>query len=208
MGILYTLNYDEKPVIKEIKIEKFPVVIITDTHTNISHIRTLIEKYKNNQFICLGDIVFLWGKSNEDFNSNSIQYFINSKIPCLKGNHDEHVSEDVNKYNITFEQQKFLKDLPDGFKLVLPDGSNYLCFHSRPKDKWGRINKENFTEEEFKNTYPIDSKTKAVLLGHHHENFEINYPNINCSLIGVGRLSKDGDFAIINEDGIERKKIC
>lgn len=77
--------------IQEIQVTKLPVVIITDTHTNITLIRKLREMYPDNQFICLGDITFLFAKAGDEFNKHSINYFMESNIPCLFGNHEEHI---------------------------------------------------------------------------------------------------------------------
>ena len=58
-------------MIKEINIEKFPVVIITDSHTNLANVRALRELYPDNKFICLGDITFLHSKPGEQLSANT-----------------------------------------------------------------------------------------------------------------------------------------
>ena len=228
MGLIFTQSYDKNYRMKDILIKEFPLVIITDTHTNLANIRLLKERYPNSQFICLGDITFLFAKEGEEYNKHSIQYFIDSGIPCLEGNHDSHILScsvgnslrpskqlgdfgagrltDVDIYDLSQQHIDYLKNLPRGFKLILPDGNNYLCFHNRPNDLWS-FTEEAFTKDSFIKTYPWDNKTKAVLIGHNHRNFVVNYDGISAKLICIGRLSKDGDYALLTENGIEFKKV-
>lgn len=228
MELILTKSYDNKPNLQEIEVKEFPLVIITDTHTNITNIRKLKEIYSNNKFICLGDITFLFSKVKEKWNEKSIQYFIDNQIPCLEGNHESHIlgcstgdsfvkvlpkyneGESVlaesDIYDLTQQHIDYLKGLPRGFKLILPDESNYICFHNRPNDLWS-FTEETFTKDEFIKTYPWNNKTKAVLIGHNHRNFVVEYNNFLIKLICIGRLSKDGDYALLTENGIEFKKI-
>lgn len=211
--IVYTKTYHKDTIPQEIKIEKFPVVIFTDSHTNLSNIKKLKELYPNNQFICLGDISFLFAKPGEKFNSYSIQYFIDNKILCLGGNHEEIVKDSE---DITCEQSTYLKNLPRGFRLILPDYTNYLCYHHRPSDIWGFSDKQP-NQKELLEIYPqINNQTSGVLKGHEHRNFVVDYPEIDTKLIGIGQLcgsnhhtvDKDGgNYALLTENGIQFKKI-
>jgi len=67
--------------IQEIHIDRWPVVVTTDSHTNISNLKKLKELYPTEIFISLGDFTFLFAKEGEKFNEYSIQYFIDSNIP-------------------------------------------------------------------------------------------------------------------------------
>lgn len=214
--------------IQEIQLKSFPVILITDNHTNLSNIKKLKESYPNIPIISLGDFCFLFSKPGEKYNSLSIQYFIDNKIPALEGNHEsfliaaetgdsftlDRVIGNISDFNLSKEHLKYLQSLPRGFKLVLPDGNNYLCFHNEPRDLWN-FNR-NITEEEFLKIYPIDNKTRAVLKGHLHENIVLDFPNINCKLITIGQLcgsnhhtgeNSGNNYALLTEKGIEFKKI-
>ena len=199
--IIHTKTFYKDTIPVEIKIEKFPVVIFTDSHTNIKNIEKLKELHPNNQLICLGDITFLFAKSGEKYNSHSIQYFIDNKIPCLCGNHEEIVKDSD---DITCEQSTYLKNLPRGFRLIAPDGKYYLLYHNKPESLWDRDNNP-LNELEFIKQYKLENKDGilGVIRGHYHSSFINNY--IKCQLITVGRLSVDSDYLLINSNGVEFK---
>ncbi len=202
--LIYSRKEPLTQKIQEISVNEFPLVIITDTHTNIENIDRLKATYPKHKFICLGDITFAFDKMTLS-NSRSIQYFQSQKIPCLVGNHDEFVGE-CGDFELSKQDRGFINQLPLGFKLNLPDGSNYLCYHNRPNDLWSST-EEAFEEFAFRVTYPIDKGTKGVIIGHNHRHFVVDYPNIPCKLICVGRLSKDGEYALLTEKTIEFKKL-
>ncbi len=224
--------------IPEIKIDKFPVIIFTDSHADISSIIRLKELYPTNQFICLGDITFLFSKPGETYNTLSIQYFIDHKIPTLLGNHEQHILScstgnslrialnkfdefshftDEDKYNLTQQHIDYLKSLPIGFKLILPNKTNYLLFHHAPDDLWSHYDENNLTENEFREKYSmIDENTLAIIHGHLHKNFTVKYPTIKTKRISVGQLcvsdhhtkNENGkNYALLTEKGIEFKKL-
>lgn len=217
--------------IQEIHITKFPAVIFSDSHTNLSNISKLKELYPDSQFICLGDFTFLFAKQGEKFNEYSIQYFIDNKIPVCRGNHEDHIisietgdsfikiigqAAHNDDYGLNNEQIEFLKNLPIGFRLILPDNSSYLLFHHAPKDLWGFYDKCKLSEKEFKNKYPIDNNVRAVIHGHTHLNFIDEYPNIRTKRYSIGQLcdsnhhtgEKSGkNYLLLSEKGLEYKKI-
>ena len=201
MSKILIVKYDESPrKIETVEIKKFPVIIITDTHTNVKNIKEIKKIWPNNPIYCLGDITFLWNKES-DFNKRSIQYFIDNKIPCLLGNHDEYITNNfLWDWNIDIHQIEYLKNLPIGFKFLLPDGTHYLAFHNRPKDLW-IFTEPGYKQRAFIEDYPINKQTRGVLIGHQHKHFVIDYPEILCKLYGIGRLSKDKDYAIIDKNG-------
>ena len=220
MGKTFIKSYT-KTNIKEIKITDFPVVLFSDSHTNTRNIDRLFELYPNSPLICLGDITFLFSKPGETYNQKSIDYFIDKKIPCLQGNHDSHVLScslgnslsfldaihtDTDIYDLTQQHINYLQSLPIGFKLLLPGGDNYLLFHNSPNDLWG-FRDESFKEFAFLKEYPIHDRTVAIIRGHEHRHFVIDFPNIRTKLITIGRLSKDGDYALLTEKGVEAKKL-
>jgi Calcineurin-like phosphoesterase len=214
--------------IKEIQVTTFPLVIITDTHCHIKKIDQIREKHPNCQIICLGDITDLFQKGDKgDFNGHSIDYFIKNGIPCLIGNHEEHIiscekildgdslvqirilfNEAVSlfdEYKLTNEQKDYLKNLPVGFKLILPDSSNYLCFHNRPNNLWTMTEAVDMTDEQFNEIYPMDEKTVGVIQGHNHKEFKVQYESgkIRYSLGPV----KYGLYGLLTEQGIEFKRL-
>ncbi len=220
--------------IQEIKITKFPVVIFSDSHTNLANIRKLKELYPDNQFICLGDFTFLFSKPGETCNQKSIDYFIENKIPCCYGNHDLHIlscsvgnsltnikligsETDSDIYDLTQQQINYLRNLPIGLRLILPDGNHYLCFHHLPNDLWGHCQEKDLTKEQFLSNFPInEERTIAVLNGHLHRNFVVEYLGLKTKRIAIGQLcGKDhhsgentgGNYALLTENGIEFKKI-
>jgi predicted phosphodiesterase len=209
--------------IQEIKVTKFPLVIITDTHCSISKITRVRQLHKDCDIISLGDITDLF-KGPGDLNSRSIDYFINTKIPCLEGNHESFIKAcysnnyDVmshviinprsGNYRYDIDEAKhipFLKSLPRGFKLILPDGRNYLCFHNRPDDLWSITEENQLMDSEFECLYPCDDKTIGVLVGHNHKVFTKIYHN-GKKRFGIGALKYD-DYALLTENGIEAKRL-
>lgn len=211
--------------IEEYKIEKFPVVIFTDSHTNLSNIKKLKELYPDNQFFSLGDFTYLFSKVGEKFNDCSIQYFIDNKIPALEGNHESFlVAAEENDefgtsmvlgnppdFNLSKEHLQYLKNLPRGFRLVLPNGYNYYCFHNEPFNLWNFPDK--ITEEYLKEKYDFDAFTIGIIQGHLHIN---HVDNFNPKRIVIGQLCNNnhhtgenngGNYALLTDKGIEFKKL-
>lgn len=203
--------------IVDIHLKEFPFIVITDSHTNLSNIRKVQEKFPHNQILCLGDFTSLWSKA-EDFNEYSIKFFRENKIPVLKGNHEEHIVAcqrggsqyifraipSFGEYSISDESLNFIKNLPIGFRIHLPNGKNYLCFHNRPKDLWSYTNRY-LPEHDFHKIYPTDENTLGVVIGHQHDEFLVNYKK--SKLYCVNQLSKLGCYAIIDENGLHFSKI-
>lgn len=213
--------------IQEIHIDRRPVIVISDSHCNLSNIRKLKELYPNELFISLGDFTFLFAKEGEKFNEYSIQYFIDNNIPALEGNHECHISGvesgnhllvlDKNHtidsgYNLPKHQIEYLSKLPRGFKLILPNGFNYCCYHNEPQNLWNFP--DNITKEYFKSNYIFDSKTLGVVQGHLHLN---RVDNFTPKRYVLGQLcgsnhhkpeEKSGNnYGLITEKGFEFKKI-
>lgn len=216
--------------LQEIKIDNWnnPIILFSDSHTNTRNIDKLRELYPKSLLLSLGDLTFLFSKKGEKWNEKSIQYFIDHKIPACVGNHESHllscslgnsvtkvmqrfdesssfVDEDI--YDLTQQHIDYLKKLPIGFKLILPDGkNNYLLYHNAPNDLWG-FREESYKEYAFIKEYPVDNHTISCVRGHEHKSFTINFPNIKTKLTTIGRLSVDGEYAIITEKGLEFKKL-
>jgi hypothetical protein len=205
--------------IQTIKVEQFPLIIITDSHCNLENIRKLQELYPKNEIISLGDITTLW-KQREEFNKFSIDFFINSKICTLLGNHEDFIlavdkndrniisnvtNKNLQKYNLEKYHIDFLSSLPIGFKLDFLNGNYYLAFHNFPNDLWGFS--DNITKEKFLDSYSVVcSNCIGVLVGHNHKSFIKTFEGIFTKLIGIGAL-KDKDYAILNEGGIQFKSL-
>jgi len=208
------MNYN----IVEIKVDKFPVVLVTDSHCDLFNIQRLRQQYKDNLIICLGDIVDLFNENKDNKNQESIEYFIKNKILCLEGNHEQQLvaCESGNgllarnivgsaDYNLTQQHLDFLRGLPRGFKLILPDKKHYLCYHCKPKCLWSFV-PDIYTCTDFIREFTFNSDTNAILIGHHHKVFSLDFPDISCKLIGIGAL-KFGQYALLTENGIENKKL-
>jgi predicted phosphodiesterase len=211
--------------IKEININRFPCVLFSDSHCNLANIRKLKELYPESPVISLGDFTFLFAKDGDEFNKYSIQYFIDNNIPVLEGNHESFLVASSNNdkfvtqrvlgkppdFNLSKEHLQFLENLPRGFKLILPNGLNYYCFHNLPKDLWSFPDK--ITEEQFKHNYTFDSQTIGVIQGHLHLN---KVDNFSPRRYVVGQLC-DGNhhtgqqngrnYLLLTEKGIEYKKL-
>lgn len=182
-------------------------MIFTDSHTNIQNVQKLQTLYPENQMICLGDITSMFSRGKNDANIRSIQFFMDAQIPCLMGNHESIIGfEDSPDYrDIPTLQKEFLKKLPRGCRLLLPDKTNYCCFHNRPDDLWSFTEKHTLSKSAFLNTYPIDPKTRGVLIGHQHTNFVRDYGD--ALLIAVGSISDDASYLLLNKAGIEFKRL-
>lgn len=208
MSLIFTKTYGNNKI-QEFKIDKFPVVIFSDSHCNINNIKKLQELYPNNLLLCLGDITFLFSEFNDERNAISTRFFMHNKIPCLMGNHDSV----YNKYNLFQNEKDFLKNLPMGFKLILPNGKYYLLYHNEPGDLWTHYDYLN--PNEFEDKYLIHENCLGIIQGHLHQNFVHEYKGIVTKRIGIGQLCNSnrhsdntgGNYALLTENGVEFKKI-
>ena len=209
--------------IEEIKITRFPLVIITDSHCHVKRIDDVRNKHPDSQIICLGDITNLFDEKKA-FNKHSIDYFIKNKIPCLEGNHESFIkacysgdsfilsnvlinSSNIPTYNVDEKIHiAYLKSLPRGFKLILPNGDNYLCFHHEPNNLWNFNDKNTLSGDRFKSIYPMDANTVGVIHGHIHKSFIEEYKYIKAKRYSVDAL-KFEHYAILTEQGIEFKSL-
>lgn len=176
--------------------DKLPLVIISDIHCNLQTVRTIKSLYPFNLIICLGDITTIYEEATP-FNHYSIKYFMESKIPCLIGNHETIVGPNK-EFQIEPEQRKYLKDLPIGFRLVFPNGNEYLCYHNRPNDLWSFTEEETLTEDFIKDHYPITSKTKGIIIGHNHRNFTVHCETLKINFYCMA-ATRDGSFGILKD---------
>ena len=211
--------------IQDIHIKSFPAIIFSDSHTNLTNIKKLKELYPSSQFVSLGDFAFLFAKDDDPYNNLSIQYFIDNNIPALEGNHEQFLVASENddkfvtqivlgnppKFNLSPEHLEYLQKLPRGFRLILPNGLNYYCFHNRPKSLWDFPDK--ISASDFHADYTYDSKTLGVIQGHLHRN---QIDDFVPKRYVIGQLSgKDhhtgentgGNYLILSEKGLEYKKI-
>ncbi len=208
--------------IEEIQVIRFPLVIITDSHCHIKRIAEIKTLYPHSQFICLGDFTDLFGEK-EAFNKHSINYFMENKIPTVEGNHESFIKACYTKdksvlSNVLINTNKsplfrieqvhidYLNNLPRGFKVVLPNGEHYLCFHNQPDDLWSFSDPDVFTPDRFKTVYLPDDKTLGVVHGHTHKVFMEEYENVKAKRYSVGAL-KFKQYAILTEEGIHFKSL-
>lgn len=225
--------------IQEIKLKDSFTVIFSDSHCNLKNIRLLQELYPNKLLLSLGDICQLFSKPGEPFNSLSIQFFINNKIPSLLSNHEQHILQcsigdsftkimpkysencgssicDLDVYDLTQQEIDFLKNLPIGFKLILPNKKYYLLYHHAPKDLWGFNDQGKLTEKQFKDIYQFNEDCLGVIHGHTHRNFTEEYPNIKTKRFSIGQLCNSDhhtgkengkNYLLLTENGLEYKKL-
>jgi|SRR5579862_2442630 len=216
--------------IQEIQVTRFPLVVITDTHCNVKRISQIKSLYPHSQFICLGDITSLFAES-EPFNKHSINYFIENKIPCIEGNHEKFIlacfpkdpktlsHEEAGtlgqvlfnigkapKYNLENGHIEYLRGLPKGFKINLPNGDHYIAFHHEPNNVWNFNDKGQINVEKFKGIYNVNEKTVGVLHGHVHKSFVEEFEGVRAKRYSIGAVKYD-DYAILTEDGIQFKKL-
>ena len=193
-------------VVENIKIDEYPLIIVTDIHSNLLNLMRVKQLYPNNKLICLGDIVNLWDKGIGDFNHKIIDYFIENRIKCLQGNHDEWVGGNRIKYRISSEQEKYLTNLPVCFVIDFPDGKTYKCYHYRPNDFWGMEEPKQLSYLGFCDAYGSVDDIDGVIIGHTHQSFIINYAKARRKFMGVGAL-KFGEYGILTDNGLEHKKL-
>lgn len=214
--------------IQEIKLTKPFAVIFSDAHCNINNIKKLQELYPGELLLSLGDSTFLFYKSGEKHNNNIIDFFIESKIPNLLGNHDSYliaaergnsfvldrVMGSINDYNLTIQQLNYLESLPIGFKLILPNGQNYYCFHNEPRNLWNFP--DRISEEYLRKNYIFDDHTKGICQGHLHKNQIDVFKGTPIKRYVIGQLCNSDhhsgnnngkNYAILTEAGIKFKKL-
>ena len=115
-------------------------------------------------------------------------------------------------YDLNQQHIDYLRNLPRGFKLILPNGKNYYCFHNEPKNLWNFPDKIN--QEYFKNNYIFDSNTIGVIQGHLHLS---KIDNFNPKRIVIGQLCNSNhhtgehqgaNYALLTEEnGVEFKEL-
>ena len=184
----------------------YPILLITDVHTNLHNLRRVLNKHPNHTVICLGDITNLWDKATTPANIETINYFIKRKLACLKGNHDEHVGGNPTTYQLDDAACKYLENLPITITVETTDGKKYKLYHYRPNDFWSLETSDKMTFDKFCSFYGSDADADAVVIGHLHSAYEIKFPNHKRQLIGIGAL-RDGEYAILNERGIKHHKL-
>ena len=207
--------------LQEINIDKLPIVIISDCHCKLENLQKVKSLYPHYKIISLGDNCDLYAR-NSNSNQLIIQWLIDNNIQSTSGNHEEHISGvvngttimfldnhnniDINYYNIPQHQCEWLKELPRGFKLNLPDGKYYLLYHHLPLDVWSFKDQGKLTKQEFIDAYKFDDNCLSVIHGHLHLNFMEEFPNLSTTRISLGAL-KFGWYAIINEDGVNLNQL-
>jgi predicted phosphodiesterase len=180
---------------------QYPVLFITDVHSNLNNLKQLLAKYPTFTVVCLGDVVNLWDRNLSNQNQKIIEFFMDRRFICVRGNHDEHVGASWEAYGITQEMSTYLNNLPVSVSLELPDNKRYDCFHYRPNDYWGKHDFKNLSYEQFCNVYTDSGDANAVLIGHMHEAQELRFPHKKVRLICVGALMQK-QYAILTDNGV------
>ncbi|WP_020596452.1 metallophosphoesterase family protein [Spirosoma panaciterrae] len=189
------------------------IAIISDIHANLPALQEVIkdiEARQIEQIYCLGDLVDFAPWPNE-----VIQFFRNTRIPCLLGNHDERIAFDqaiyplahhdaaetrnriqaitYSKRTITVENKRWLSQLPYQLELILQvEGRIHrlLLVHASP----------NRNDEYIYESHPeadllsrlAGRKVDVLLMGHTHVSYikKSSMLLINCGSVG---RSKEAD---------------
>jgi len=184
----------------------FSIGLLGDSHNQNDKIDEILNKHPEiTQWIHGGDLTSFDYPSAADNNKTEEWYFKNKHkfVTLVKSNHDHVVAQ---KYiNITHDFAWALAQHSKQVKIILPDLSELLIYHSRPNDFWEFTDK-TIPEREFIDEYPTDELTRAVVIFHNHSQFKKNFVAIDAELWSIGAV-KDGNYAILTENGIEFKKL-
>lgn len=189
------------------------IAIISDIHANLPALEEVlkdIEARQIEQIYCLGDLVDFAPWPNE-----VIQFFRESHIPCLLGNHDERIAFDhavhpldhhtafetknriqaikYSKETITAANKRWLLQLPYQMELVFKVGARIhrlLLVHASPSRNDEYIY-ESHPEAELLGRLE-GRKVDALLMGHTHVSYikKASTLLINCGSVG---RSKEAD---------------
>lgn len=191
-----------RPKIQHFTIDEFPIGILSDVHGKLSNVTAAIEKHPEiKQWFCLGDLVDYADRFKG--NENTLGWWRECDVPTLRGNHDRDIANAcrTSAYNIDW-----IRTLPRSFKLIFPDCSTLLCYHSLPNDDITFV-EPHITEREFVDQYPIDEDTRAVVIGHNHKQFKSVFPYCTAELWSVGSIGFGGNYAIIDNSGIQFHRV-
>ena len=204
-----------------IQITRFPLVIFTDAHCHLNKIREVRRRHPHSKIISLGDSTDLFS-TWENFNRHMLNYLIEQQIPMLEGNHESYIrasrtyeSEPLSHvliggnpphFNLDDHHVEFLTNLPRGFRLDMPDGTHYLCYHNTPNELWGHYEQGDWTEAQFNRIYNPADQTVGIIHGHLHKMFVEEFKHTRAKRYSVGAL-KFKNYCLLTEQGIVYKSL-
>jgi predicted phosphodiesterase len=182
---------------------EFPFGVISDIHGNYPKAEAALKAHPEiKQWFCLGDVVDYADRFKN--NDSTIEWWKGSHIPTILGNHDRDFAY---AFRTDIKTVHWIHGLPHSFKLLLPNGCHILAYHSKPRDLVTFVD-PGYSEREFVDDYlDVTDDTVAVLIGHNHKQFKSVFPNCSASLWSVGSVGLDGEYATIDENGINFHRV-
>lgn len=192
------------------KANSYNLGFVSDAHCRVHLLDKVREKHPEiEQWFFLGDLVDFqspWCNANPDvqnwFTTNK------DKFIFIKGNHDHVTANGMIKVDHSFAWE--LAQFHKSVTIRLPDDTDLFLCHSKPRDFWSFIDAGVYTEREFVDDFNgcIDNDTtRAVVIGHNHKQFTLEFPYIETSIWSVGSIKEDGSYAVLTEKGIQYKRL-
>lgn len=189
------------------------IIFFSDIHGNkyvLPNFKKAIDAINPDLIVFCGDVFGYYYHYQE-----IIDFFIDTKILCLLGNHDQNVldlvsgliedDELVVKYGNTYKNLRntignkylsYLKELKSSLELTI-DGLKFGVFHGSPENPLnGRVYPDTIIENDL-----LYNKYDFVILGHTHHKMtkKINDTTIlNPGSIGQQRDGKGCSFIVFN----------
>jgi putative phosphoesterase len=192
------------------------ILLIADIHANRYALEAIQEPF--DLCLCMGDLVE-YGPDPKSI----IEWIQSHRAVCVRGNHDHGTSQDVPiigaggfKYltmatrpgtisKLELTQKRFLNQLPTTAMLTV-DGKRILIVHATPRDPLDEYTAP--TAESWESRL-IGVDADFVLVGHTHQQFQLQIGRTNVVNPGAVGLPRDGDpkvrYAIIDNGNIELK---
>lgn len=200
-------------IMKEIHIDSFSIGFFSDSHGQCDKIDQIIEKHPEiNDWFCLGDLTsfeYPWAEKNREVQKWYFDRLNNITLPAnkikgiTKSNHDWTVRKGY--INIDHEFALEIDKWSMGIKIILPNNSNILIYHSKPADFWEFVNK-GITYREIEDDYPFDDDTLGILIGHNHSQWSKNFLETDLKLVSIGAVQQNC-YCVFDGKEFEFKKL-
>jgi len=194
-----------------IKVESYPILIASDSHCNNDKLDAIKNKHPEitTRFF-LGDLfnfVDLQGRFTKEGDKETGEWLkknINEWYFVI-GNHDAVCVKNWWQYDINEETYNLVAGkFQISYDLIIGD-VKYLLLHSKPKSLWDFIN-PGYQFRELEEDFPNHEEYRASISGHCHKECKHNFIDTDFEIWQVG-AARDGDYAILTENGIEFKKL-
>lgn len=199
-----------KPSVNDYRAKSFNLGFVGDAHGHVHLLDRVRSTHSEvEQWFYLGDLVS-FQSPDCNLNKTAQEWFFENKdkFIFIKGNHDHVTAKGLINIDHSFAWE--LAQFHRYIKIILPNNRDLFLCHSKPKDFWSFIDIGLYSEREFIDDFceVIDEHaTKAVVIGHNHKQFTMNFEQSMTSIWSVGSIRDDGRYAILNENGIQYKKI-